>query len=1179
MQPNTIFSGTTGPRGDRPGPDKLLVRAAMYLAITVFAPVASFTYGIWLALFTYARLPWWAPAAVAAPFAAIGRVTDRMGVNAITDCLLPLGTVLGYPEGPGAWLKDNLFTLLGAQFFLAFVIASIWATLVAGWKWIRRPKWEHRKLTPGPFLRKREKQTIEQIASSQNGPDDGVTVGVAIDRRDPRFAGGKPGAAYGERVVLKDVEGAGHCLVTGGTGAGKSLDVDTPIPTPRGFVRMGDLAVGDFVFGSDGRPVQVTQAHDVRYDRECFEVVFSDGSVIVADAEHLWTVHTANGRKSINRGRQERQRQPRGSEDEVARVRSALAFTPGDRLVTSSDLIALLDGGESRTVSLVHAALRDLPAAGRMQVGPFPHHYEGKTVMKTRVARAWRADEAYATLLGRLGGYRNDQRHRAMTAPVTLTTAQISRTFEDETGRRTYSIPVAPAVQYEAQELPLDPYVLGLWLGDGATSTGRFTTADPELVDAFISAGFTVNHVVGYDYYVQGLRQVLQRAGTFRIKRIPEQYLRSSEAQRRALLAGLMDTDGTHERGPRVSLTSGNELLALQVRELAAGLGYRPTIGTRMVTDQDGTVRGPYWTVSWSTFEPVFRLSRKASRHAASLGTARPASHGQRYIVDVRPVASRPVRCIAVDAADHLFLAGETYIPTHNTTTMLIGMRDVIRRGHGLIVVDNKGGPDVPEQLAEWAARYGRVFHHWSIQDPRFEYTGPADGPAFYDPISRGDASRRKDLLIGSQKWDVEYYKTVIGDYLQTMFLVSDLVPPAEDVHTFKDVADLLDPDTLVHRATNIPRELFPELMVALHRIRNFGPQEKSGIANMYARLNTLTSSTAGAWLRKDPNGTHDIDLLKAADEGHVVVFSLDTSNYEETAILLAGLIVQDLKTVSSDLRQHPAPAPLHVYIDEFSAVDTTNILGLLARARDAQMPVTLSTQVLADLKRREPQFVEQVLGVVSSFMIHRANTEEDARVFAGVSGLTKKMIHRINVEGSSGTLGTLGASSATGGGFLEETEEYRVEPGEFQALKQGQCVFIAKMPEHRYVSPTQVIREDAAKAELVGQGPEQLDEATRPAPVKVHRETYPRPNTGAYEPVVAEKYAAAPLVSPNAGVAMPTVDGANPLPADMSAYAPPGAPVAGAPVPGVPMPPPMPPAPPAGPRRPMGRPDEWGGI
>ncbi|MPZ95019.1 MAG: replicative DNA helicase [Propionibacteriales bacterium] len=69
---------------------------------------------------------------------------------------------------------------------------------------------------------------------------------------------------------------------------GKALALDTPLPTPTGWTTMGEVSVGDLLIGADGRPTRVVAATEVMVDRPCYRVHFSDGSSIVADAEHQW---------------------------------------------------------------------------------------------------------------------------------------------------------------------------------------------------------------------------------------------------------------------------------------------------------------------------------------------------------------------------------------------------------------------------------------------------------------------------------------------------------------------------------------------------------------------------------------------------------------------------------------------------------------------------------------------------------------------------------------------------------------------------------------------------------------------------------------------------------------------------------------------------------------------------
>ena len=73
---------------------------------------------------------------------------------------------------------------------------------------------------------------------------------------------------------------------------GKALALDTPLPTPSGWTTMGAVEVGDFLIGADGKPTRVVAATPVMHGRPCYEVEFSDGEVIVADALHQWVTWT-----------------------------------------------------------------------------------------------------------------------------------------------------------------------------------------------------------------------------------------------------------------------------------------------------------------------------------------------------------------------------------------------------------------------------------------------------------------------------------------------------------------------------------------------------------------------------------------------------------------------------------------------------------------------------------------------------------------------------------------------------------------------------------------------------------------------------------------------------------------------------------------------------------------------
>lgn len=79
-------------------------------------------------------------------------------------------------------------------------------------------------------------------------------------------------------------------LIAAAPGGGKALSVDTPILTTAGWKTMGDVTVGDEVYGSDGRPTTVVAATGIMRDRRVYRIRFDDGEEVVADANHEWVV-------------------------------------------------------------------------------------------------------------------------------------------------------------------------------------------------------------------------------------------------------------------------------------------------------------------------------------------------------------------------------------------------------------------------------------------------------------------------------------------------------------------------------------------------------------------------------------------------------------------------------------------------------------------------------------------------------------------------------------------------------------------------------------------------------------------------------------------------------------------------------------------------------------------------
>ena len=217
-------------------------------------------------------------------------------------------------------------------------------------------------------------------------------------------------------------------------------------------------------------------------------------------------------------------------------------------------------------------------------------------------------------------------------------------------------------------DLPVDPYVLGCWLGDGISQGCGFICADPEIIDEIERRGFQVRKRAAlYAWGILGLTTLLRGLGLIDNKHVPKQYFRASKQQRLDLLAGLMDTDGTANANGSCEFTSCSFILAEAVKELLVSLGIKATIRQGRATI-NGKDCGTKYRIKFTTNTPVFILPRKKGRQASEIRSTQRV----RFITNVRRVESVPVRCIQVGAESALFLAGREMVPTHNSHLLRI---------------------------------------------------------------------------------------------------------------------------------------------------------------------------------------------------------------------------------------------------------------------------------------------------------------------------------------------------------------------------------------------------------------------------------------------------------------------------------------------------------------------------
>ncbi|MEU0497226.1 replicative DNA helicase [Mycobacterium sp. NPDC006124] len=453
---------------------------------------------------------------------------------------------------------------------------------------------------------------------------------------------------------------AGQMIVVAARpGVGKALALDTPLPTPSGWTTMGDVAVGDDLIGPDGEPTRVVAATEVMVGRPCYEVEFSDGTVIVADEEHQWLTDTRASRKSaqaaaVGYNRYKNQRT-------FAAVRTTREIADTLRCPTVDQRVN-------------HSVTNTSPIRGE----------ERELLVPPYTLGAWLGDGTTAA------------------SRITCADPEIVMRIESEglVARKSPSaifrsqllLPEPPAIAIRRcvvcgnEFLPQTSQVrtCGRSCGGRARFTSDAVPAPRCARCGSSSSGMRLcqscRNAVGT------LQARLRTLGVLGNKHIPVEYLRASEAQRRALLAGLLDTDGTVTGGGSVQFSVTDPRLVADAAELVVSLGYRCQMSTKRVKGRSEASSMAY-TLTFATEDDVFGLHRKSLLHKERRAAVNLAHSGSRFIVGARRVESVPVRCVEVDNSSHMYLASRSMVPTHNSTLGLDFLRSCsIKNRHSSVI-------------------------------------------------------------------------------------------------------------------------------------------------------------------------------------------------------------------------------------------------------------------------------------------------------------------------------------------------------------------------------------------------------------------------------------------------------------------------------------------------------------
>ena len=406
-----------------------------------------------------------------------------------------------------------------------------------------------------------------------------------------------PDVIFNDLVTLTKIFHKGKrklLTVCGMGGLGKCVDVDTLVATPNGYVRAGDIRVGDKVFTPKNTVANVVDVYPQNELKECYEVVLSDGRSVVADEEQLFNVKINHLGRDSNYGK--------------------------FKNVPLSEIIEEFNSQKNQLIA------------------------EGK--------------------------------------------------WDVPNSRRTHIyFDVPDAVEYEHKDVSIDPYFLGLLIGDGGITEGiGFSNNDQNTLDWVRNhlnenyEGYALKYISGVDYRItrenynpkgktlEENRNILKvklvelglSGKNSHTKFIPESYKFNDIETRMELLRGLMDTDGYVTRGGTSSYSTVSLQLALDVVELVRSLG-----GVAKLVEKNVKYKESYRKCFDVRITLPFKMGSIVKNNSLKVERYNKRLEGKEFfkkltVADIKPVGLRETICFRIDDPDHLFLTSD-YMIVHNT--------------------------------------------------------------------------------------------------------------------------------------------------------------------------------------------------------------------------------------------------------------------------------------------------------------------------------------------------------------------------------------------------------------------------------------------------------------------------------------------------------------------------------
>lgn len=404
------------------------------------------------------------------------------------------------------------------------------------------------------------------------------------------------------------------------------------------------------------------------------------------------------------------------------------------------------------------------------------------------------------------------------------------------------------------------------------------------------------------------------------------------------------------------------------------------------------------------------------------------------------------------------------------TISMLSMMRADIESGRTVIAVDFKRSPEFAAKLAAWAKEFGVPFYHFEKGRPESYRIEHSLGQSTYDPFASGSGS---EMVLNMREYDTAsaVYKGHMQQLLQVVFAMMEQADrtmtgetalldtpkpgePKPEPGTRRVVTANIDwgHGGIYQLASVLTESNLKDLLVACQgkpiflEAQDYIPKAISGkgmenhsLEELRGQMRTIVASAYGRWF-KIGDGSRNIDLLKMmTGDQAIALFSFNSEDEPELSRYVGSMIFADMRACSSVIRNRKAAKITNVYVDEFQAVPPTAVNGLLEKARESKIAMTLAQQAFEQIITSSPAngeaYLQSILVTCSNFLTHAGMTQDSAERISKLLGKHWKTVYSRTNRSDGGFLKNNFGNRRNQIVSATKQEIWKVEPSEFMEL------------------------------------------------------------------------------------------------------------------------------------------------